>query len=187
MDVNLTNTLISIATGLIGVLAGATISWYASERRFRVQNTVDLQREWNGEGMAIVRMRADRMIRNHPGKDLLQLEMQDSPENYSNILRILTFFQRMRMLVQYRQINTHLVPELFGRDIVWWHVNCFRDRLPESWIMRSDWLALHAWIQKHSPADTYARWVKAAEHARLNRENVTPAPMTQELDQHPKA
>lgn len=169
MDSNLAGTLISTVAGLVGVIAGGAISWYVGERRTRLQNTLELQREWQGEGMAIVRMSADKLLRDNPGKDLLHLELQHTPENYSNILRILTFYQRLHMLVRYRQVNLGLVPELFGKDIAWWHVNCFRDRLPDTWIMRKDWFALYAWLQTHATADL-PTWLEAAERARKHRE-----------------
>lgn len=167
-------TLISTVAGLVGVIAGAAISWYLGERQTRLQNTLELQREWQGEGMAVVRMKADRLLRDNPGKDLLQLELQDTPENYSNILRILTFYQRLYMMIRYRQLNLSLVPELFGKDIAWWHVNCFRDRLPESWIMRNDWFALYHWLEQHA-GPGLGPWTEAAERARKHREPVVQA------------
>ncbi|QIL19417.1 hypothetical protein [Thermomonas sp. HDW16] len=169
MDSNLTSTLISTIAGFVGVIAGGTISWYVGERKTRLQNTLDLQREWQSEGMAVIRMKADKLLRDNPGKDLLHLELQDTPENYSNILRILTFYQRLYMMIRYRQVNLALTPELFGKDIVWWHVNCFRDRLPNTWIMRNDWFSLYTWLEKHSGA-SMSTWIDAAERARKHRE-----------------
>jgi hypothetical protein len=170
MDNGVADLLSSIVSGLVGVIAGAMVSWFANVRRQRLQNTLELQREWQGESMAVVRMKADRLIRSHPGKGLLHMELQETPENYSNILRLLTFYQRLYMLVRYRQVTLALVPELFGREFAWWHVNCFRDRLPEVWIMRRDWMALHDWLQAHADPAQLRAWTEAAERARKHRD-----------------
>ena len=170
MDDNIAGLLSSIVSGLVGVIAGGVVSWYANQRKQRLQNTLELQREWQGEGMAIVRMKADRLIRSHPGKDLLHMELQETPENYSTLLRLLTFYQRLYMLIRYRQVTAALVPDLFGREFTWWHVNCFRDRLPDAWIMRKDWMALHDWLQKHADPAQLRAWADAAERARKHRE-----------------
>lgn len=170
MEEHVADLMIGIVSGLVGVIAGATVSWFANVRRQRLQNTLELQREWQGESMAMVRMRADKLVRSHPDRDLLHMEMQESPENYSNILRLITFYQRLYMLVRYHQVNLDLVPELFGREFIWWHVNCFRDRLPQSWIMRRDWMALHDWLQDKSDAAQMRSWTEAAERARAHRE-----------------
>ena len=74
------------------------------------------------------------------------------------------------MLIRYRQVTAALVPDLFGREFTWWHVNCFRDRLPDAWIMRKDWMALHDWLQKHADPAQLRAWADAAERARKHRE-----------------
>ena len=170
MDDSIISLLSSIVSGLVGVVAAGLVSWFAHQRKQRLQNTLELQREWQGESMAVVRMKADRLIRNHPGKDLLHMELQASPEDYSNLLRLLTFFQRLYMLIRYRQVTLALVPDLFGREFTWWHVNCFRDRLPDAWMMRKDWMALHDWLQMHADPTQRQAWNDAAERARKHRE-----------------
>jgi len=170
MEDHIVQMLASIVSGLVGVVAGAVVSWFVNIRKQRLQNTLELQREWQGESMAVVRMRADRLVRDHPGRSLLDMELQETPESYSNILRLLTFYQRLYMLVRYRQVTTKLVPELFGREFIWWHVNCFRDRLPEAWIMRRDWIALHDWLQRKTNAEQMHLWSEAAERARKSRD-----------------
>ncbi len=158
------------ASGLIGTIVGAVVSWYSSERRSKIQNTVDLHREWQSDDMTAIRQKADRFLRDNAGRQLLQLELDADPAAYANVQSILNFFHRLWMLLKHKQLTNYLVPELFGNYIVWWNVNCFEAGIPSKWVIRQDWLSLYAWLEANSSAESFRQWKDNAAFAKRNRE-----------------
>jgi hypothetical protein len=170
MDDEVLIAVTGAAAGLIGTIVGAVVSWYSSERRSKIQNTVDLHREWQSDDMTAIRLRADRLVRENTGMHLLQMELDADPTAYANVLRVLNFFQRLWMLLKHRQLTNYLVPELFGSYIVWWNVNCFEAGIPSKWVLRQDWLSLYAWLEANSSAGTFGQWKDTAAFAKKNRQ-----------------
>jgi hypothetical protein len=175
------------AAGLIGTAVGALISWHSSDRRSKIQNTVELHREWQSEEMTAARMLSDRFVRDNPGKQLLQLELEEDPNAYANVLRVLNFFLRLSVLLKHKQLKSCLVPDLFGSYIVWWHTNCFEARLPAQWVIREDWIFLYGWLERNARSDALARWRENAMYARSNRQAGTPTSTTQRGQQSGQA
>lgn len=170
MDDEILIAVTGAAAGLIGTVVGAVVSWYSSERRSKIQNTVDLHREWQSDDMTAIRLKADRLVRENTGIHLLQLELDGDPTAYANVLRVLNFFQRLWMLLKHKQLTNYLVPELFGSYIVWWNVNCFEAGIPSKWVIRQDWLSLYAWLEANSSVETFGRWKDNAAFAKKNRQ-----------------
>lgn len=169
MNPDTLDTLTGALVGLVGTIVGAGISWLVSDHRARVQNALDLHREWQGEEMTTARMQSDRFIREQPGRDLLKLELEADPTAYATLMKVLNFFLRLSVLLKHGSVSRTLVPSLFGQYIVWWHVNCFESGLPARWVIRDDWMYLFTWLEKRAPRAAFARWRENAVYARDNR------------------
>ena len=154
---------------MAGTILGAAISWYSTTRLSRVQNTLDLHREWQSPDTTRARMMADKFVHATREKDLLRIELESDPAQSSGIWIVLNFFQRLSVLVRHKRVASALIPDLFGTYIVWWHVNCFADRLPVAWAIRKDWDFLHGWLLRHARPEDFATWQRNADFARANR------------------
>ena len=161
--------IIGAGSGLIGTILGAGLSWYTTDRLARVQNTLDLHREWQSPEVTRARMMADKLIHAMRDKDLLRIELESDPAQSNGIWVVLNFFQRLSVLVRHKRVARTLVPDLFGTYIVWWHLNCFADRLPDAWAIRQDWESLYGWLLRNAPPADLAIWQRNAEFAKANR------------------
>ncbi len=124
----------------------------------------DMHREWNSLAMYEARTAAGKMVRNSPERTLDQVDAAEPAETAAKLWLVIAFYQRLALTLQHGEIDTKVVPALFGDTFVWWHRHCFRNQLRptgwESWTLMD---YLDQWLRTNAPTADHALWTSRAE------------------------
>src|SRR5262249_33661755 len=107
-------TLVSVGTGLIGTLVGATIAWLAGRRQHRVETTYAMHQEFHAAEMTKSRGLAGKTVRKHYPKNYDDLRRDLPPQKTQHVWNVMYFYQRLWLAIKYENIYTKNVPEMFG-------------------------------------------------------------------------
>ena len=173
MSENITAALI----GLAGALLGALIVYWTTLIMARWTRTMDLHREFNAERMNLARSGAFKFMKIHWSKTFKNISDDDKLDLDSVPLwEVLYFYQRVWALIEHNQINTSVVPRLFGEVFLWWHIVVFEERLFDSeWQSARDIEQLYQWMRRNAHRTDWNSWVKryTSERVRLDSRYLT--------------
>lgn len=136
----------------------------------RIQNSVDLHREWNSEAVYRSRNLAGRLLESHPNSTLQDIEKMESNEKVAHAWIVVGFFQRLALMVQHDKVHQEMTVELFGELFFSWWILAFEKQLtPCGWdaSTRIDWLK--QWLVEHTTADQRKPWIERAEAERAQK------------------
>ena len=137
------------------------------EYQKRIQATIDLHREWNGESMYSSRMKASPIARKHLSLSLFEIEKIEPYEQAAHIWVVVGFFHRMNLLVQHERLQKEMAIKLFGELFVWWWTVSFEKQLSpcncDSGVAIEE---LKRWFYTNTTETEREPWVARA-HAKL--------------------
>jgi hypothetical protein len=116
----MTSLVINILVGFIGTVVGGVVTWVIGVRQRRLELVLQAHRDFNSADMVEIRHRASELLDSHPGQDFRELRAQLGRSVMKDIWAVQYFYQRLWLLVQYHQVDSRLVPELFGDIFSWW-------------------------------------------------------------------
>jgi hypothetical protein len=152
--------LLNILAGLIGVIAGAALSWLIGTRQSQVAATCKLHRVYHGAAMNDSRERAGRIVHKHPEATYVNLWYMLDPADAQHIWNVMYFYQRLWLAIEYRNVHRKLVPDLFGESFYWWYSNSFAGQLlPVNDEAARDIGSLRDWLIAHSSEEQRMNWI----------------------------
>lgn len=169
MEKEVVSTIIGGTIGLFGTVIGAIIAGLSKWHESRVITTLDIHREFQSTQLNRARTMAEKVLLDHPGKTLEEIEREVEPQKANHLWVVLNFFVRLSVLQEYGKLANNLLPRLFGYYIIKWHRNCFADRLPEHWSSKHEIDSLYRWMAKHARSEDLKRWEADAKAYREHR------------------
>jgi hypothetical protein len=159
----MTETLLSVGSGLLGVILGVTSSWLLVRRQHQLTITLDLHREFNSGQMARSRHVAGKLVLEHHNKTYLELYQQLSPEQMQDIWNVVYFYQRLWLLIKHGHIRKDYVKELFADVFYYWLTISFQSQLVPIETHSAHHIAdLRDWMDGHTTDEERRRWSEAA-------------------------
>ncbi|MEA5447966.1 hypothetical protein VB780_05255 [Leptolyngbya sp. CCNP1308] len=160
-----------VLAALLGTIVGGFISWIANVYQNKSQATFDFHREFDSDVMHRSRILADQLIRKNPNDTLYEI-YEKYPEESFHIWQVINFYRRLWVAINYGQVKTNLVPELFGEIFIWWYLLCFEKQYIPAYNHsqgRKQILELKKWIDKHSNKSEMDEWTRLALKKREQR------------------
>jgi hypothetical protein len=153
------DVMINLVVGLIGALVGGLITWAIEIRRRRVEATLSLYGEFNTHEMIEIRHLAAEMADSYPNGDFRELRENHGRVAMKEIWVVENYFQRLWLLIQHRQVDRRLIPDLFGDRLAWWVHHHYESRLfMLDTAYARDIEALWRWMETATPASIRAEW-----------------------------
>src|SRR5258708_22995167 len=159
----MTGTLLSVGSGLLGVIVGGTRSWLLVRRQHQLTMTLDLHREFKSGQMATSRHAAAKLVLEHHTKTYLELYQQLKPEQMQDIWNVVYFYERLWLLINHRHIRKDYVKELFADIFYYWLTISFQSQLvPIETHSARNIASLRDWMDRHTTDEERQRWREAA-------------------------
>jgi hypothetical protein len=150
--------MINLIVGLVGALVGGALAW-AIEIRRRVEVTLALFSEFHTPTMLNTRHLAADKADAHPGLDFGALRVQQGRAGMQEIWAVQAFYQKLWLLMQHRQVENDLVPDLFGDRFAWWVQSHYAKRLfVLDTSQARDIEELWHWMESAAPTAQRMRW-----------------------------
>lgn len=177
---------------LIGALLAVPSYFYAAHK-FKIDNAFELQKEFND---------TENYRRRHEAWGFMEMKCyalnrhleyyRGSSENWSNaqpnigtVYFLLSFFERLWLVIQHERVKRRFVRTVFGRVFFWWYIMYFEDFVLKSPGSREHGYFrylndLKKWFEFHTPKTRVDQWVKAAREykdssGRVSRPCVCPS------------
>jgi hypothetical protein len=145
----------------IGVLIGAFLSNVTSDRQRRVAATFELHRELHDVEMGRVRFLASELVEKYSKLNYRQIQQEVGPDAFRDLTKIVYFFQRLWLSIEYKSIEKQYIPNLFGSIFSWWYNTSFKDQVVPSGSEAA--LAIESlwkWLEKNSTLEQREGWSK---------------------------
>jgi hypothetical protein len=164
--------------GIMAVLIGALLavpSYFYAARKFKIDNAFELQKEFND---------TENYRRRHEAWGFMEMKCyvpnkyldyyRGSAENWSGgqphistIYFLLSFFERLWLVIQHERVKRRFVRRVFGRVFFWWYIMYFEDFVLASPDSRGHGYFKYLtdfkkWLEFHTPRTRIDQWEKAA-------------------------
>jgi hypothetical protein len=117
--------LATFLTNLLGTTIGAALAFWFALRQLAIQSrethhkrlfdtAFELHREFNSFEMTAARSQADRVLQQHLLTKLDALYDTLPEETLRPVWLVIYFYERLWLAIENKQVDTKLVPELFG-------------------------------------------------------------------------
>jgi hypothetical protein len=151
--------VVNILVGFIGTIVGGVVTWVIGVRQRRLVLVLQMHRDFNSAEMVEIRHQASEFLESHPGLSLRELRAQHGWSLMKDVWSVQFFYQRLWLLIQYRQVDPHLVSALFGDILSWWVQRYFLGLLfPLETEQAKHIEQLWVWIQKNSTPQQRQQW-----------------------------
>lgn len=159
-----TSILLSTGLGFFGTIIGASVTWWIAKKANVTIVTLKLYEEWNSESMLKARhdVQEVREFFDRDTNTTLDSKFRSIlPEHRARIWRIIHFYQKLYVMIDNKQCNKKLIPDLFGETFYWWYLNCFESKLlpSKNRIASIRIRDLKEWLDKNAPKNDVARWI----------------------------
>ncbi|MGV0029371.1 hypothetical protein [Phormidesmis priestleyi] len=173
--------LATFTTNLLGTTIGAALAFWFALRQLAIQSheahhkrlfdtAFELHREFNSFEMAVARSKADKVLQQHLLTKLDALYNDLPEETLRPVLFVIYFYERLWLAIENKQVDTKLVPELFGDIFYWWFINCFETQLlPVGWQCCHRIQSLKQWFDDHAKQEVRDLWIHRATMDREKR------------------
>lgn len=167
-----TNNFIPIQ--IQAALLSAFIAWWISSRRNKTELAFDLHREFNNKEMYDARIKADKFIfAKQENRELLTVmygnDEYDS-EGVQSLLLVIKFYERLWLVIDNRQVNIELLPELFGKIFYGWYISSFEEQLiPTNWESAKRIKKLKEWIDLKANESERTAWKEESEKEKTEK------------------
>ncbi len=126
---------------------------------------MDLHREFSSERLGKSRSEALAFLKKH--WDMSFDEISDTPSlalEAVPLFEIVYFYERLWVLVNFKQVSVSAIPDLFGEIFLWWYTVSFRQQLLRcDWKSSQDIESLYLWLKSKAPRDDWNKWVEKQE------------------------
>jgi hypothetical protein len=154
----MTSAIISAAAGLLGVLIGAGSSWVLARRQHRLATTLEMHREFNTGEMAMSRHLAEKLALDNRAKTYMELYQELPFEQMKCFWEVVSFYQRLWLLIRHRHIRKDYAAELFADEFyAWLALSLESQLLPLEVQIARDISALRDWMDRHTTAEDRRR------------------------------
>jgi hypothetical protein len=155
----MTNTILTIGAGLLGVIVGSTSSWLLVRRQYQLSTILDMHREFNSGDLARSRHVASKLVAQHQSKTYHELYQELSAENMHEIWCVVYFYQRLWLLIKYHQVRSKYVTELFA-DVFYYRLALSFERqlIPDDVPVAGHIAELRGWLDNHTTEQDRQRW-----------------------------
>jgi hypothetical protein len=157
---------ISVASGVLGAVVGAAIT----RLRAKSDTTFDLHAEFSSDAMLKNRSRADKLLKEQPGRNLADVCDLEHAGAFDAVWAVVFFYEKLFISISHKLINKTIVPDLFGEIFIWWYEVYLREGLADNdWAATRRLKALKGWLQESIPQEEYFRWEDRARKDRDGR------------------
>ena len=177
----LTATTFELLSGLIGTIIGAILAYIFAQKQFNIQKETDEQRmqldtalafldEFVSDQFAQDRRRASKILRQHIKEENLdKFYPKLTDEQKQPIIRVLSFFRRLQLTIQFDRIDTQIVLELLSGEFIHWYYVYLKNLVPSNWSTKKHLIKLNDWLVENLDGDEYEYKKKKAEATRKKR------------------
>lgn len=150
------NLLLSTCFAFIGWSLGALITRRLVKKDKATATTLRLYDEWNSESMLATRHAIQEVREFFDRDEKNNLESRHRslrPEDRAGIWKIIYFYEKLFVLIDNKECDEKLIPDLFGETFYWWYRNCFEAKLVPLEYRTSAIriLNLKNWLEEKSP------------------------------------
>jgi hypothetical protein len=155
---------LSLATGLVGVLVGAYLSWMSTRRHRRTEMVFALHKEYNSIEMVQARYRASALLGKNPKLSYNELRTMLGRVQMQDVWTVVSFYRRLWLMIKHGGVHQKPILELFGDYFTWWYECSFKEQLVPLDIEAALHIrSLKGWLDDNSTVEQMERWVKAAQ------------------------
>lgn len=159
----MTETLLSVGSGMLGVILGASSSWLLVRRQHQLTTTLDLHREFNSGQIARSRHVASKLVLEHQTKTYLDLYKELEPEQMHDIWNVVYFYERLWLLINHGQVRKSYIKDLFADVFYYWLTISFQSQLiPVETRAARHIEALRDWMNGRTTDEERQQWREGA-------------------------
>lgn len=166
----------SIDSALIGAISGGIVAiaiFFAQRRQSKWTVLMSMINEFNAPPMIAARANAHTFLSKKTNESFADIDRNyTDPESVkvkNDIWLLLSFYERLAILIKGNVIATEMAEEIFADTFLWWWGYSFENQLPAEWSASKHTIWLHGWMTRRLANEhkKSANFVKKGRDSRL--------------------
>jgi hypothetical protein len=152
---------------LLGTITGAYLAYKFTLKQFRTQKEIDDEQkrvdtalsffeELTNDSFSQARSETGKIFKEQIRAVSLDDFYSTLPEEKKQPIRkVLSFFRRLQLAIEYRRIDKMMAVDLFSEEFIHWYFMWLDNLTPKDWDTRKNIDNLNNWLQKNMPKNKY--------------------------------